>query len=64
MTKKTAGIFILVCGILVTGLEIILTAANLVGGNGLGDDLFAALSTLAVGAFLIVFGLQLRQEGK
>lgn len=51
MTKKTAGTFILVCGILVTGLEIILTAANLVGGNGLGDDLFAALSTLAVGHF-------------
>ena len=64
MSKKIAGMFILVCGIIVLGLELILTAANLVGGKGLGDDIFSVLGTLAVGAFLIVFGIQLRKEDK
>lgn len=64
MKKKTVGTFILVCGILVVGLEIVLTAANLVEGKGLGDDIFSVLSTLAIGAFLLVFGLMLRKEGK
>ena len=64
MKKKTVGTFILVCGILVAGLEVILTAANLVGGKGLGDDIFSVLGTLVVGAFLIVFGIQLRKEDK
>ena len=64
MKKKTIGTFILVCGILVVGLELILTAANLVGGKGLGDDLFSLLSTFAIGAFLIVFGIQLRKADK
>lgn len=62
MKKKTVGTFILVCGILVLGLEVILTAANLVGGKGLGDDLVSVLSALAVGAFLLLFGLKLRKE--
>ena len=64
MSKKIVGMFILVCGIIVLGLELILTAANLVGGKGLGDDIFSVLGTRVVGAFLIVFGIQLRKEDK
>ena len=64
MSKKIVGMFILVCGIIVLGLELILTAANLVGGKGLGDDIFSVLGTLVVGAFLIVFGIKLRKEDK
>ena len=64
MSKKIVGMFILVCGIIVLGLELILTAANLVGGKGLGDDIFSVLGTLVVGVFLIVFGIQLRKEDK
>ena len=63
MKKKAVGTFILVCGIIVLGLEIILTAANLVGGKGLGDDLMTVLSALAIGAFLVIYGLKLRNDG-
>lgn len=64
MNKKIAGTFILVCGVIVLGLEIILTVMALVNGQGLSEGITGILSTLLIGIFLIVFGLMLRKEGK
>ena len=64
MNKKIAGIFILVCGVIVLGLDIIFTVMALVNGQGLGDGVESILTTLLIGIFLIWFGLKLKKEGK
>lgn len=64
MNKKIIGIFILICGVIVLGLELILTAVALVKGQGLSEGATSFLTTLCTGIFLIWFGLYLRKAEK
>ena len=61
--KKIAGIFILVCGIIVLGLSVVFLVMDLTGSATVqGDGIFSQLADILIGVFLVYFGWSLTKK--
>ena len=61
--KKIAGIFILVCGVIVLGLSVVFLVMDLTGSATVqGDGIFSQLGEILTGVFLVYFGWSLTKK--
>ena len=61
--KKIAGIFILVCGIIVLGLSVVFLVMDLTGASTVQNGgIFSQLGDLLIGVFLVYFGWSLTKK--
>ena len=61
--KKIAGIFILVCGIIVLGLSVVFLVMDLTGAATVQNGgIFSQLGDLLIGVFLVYFGWSLTKK--
>ena len=61
--KKIAGIFILVCGIIVLGLSVVFLVMDLTGAATVqGDGIMGQIADLLIGVFLVYFGWSLTKK--
>lgn len=61
--KKIAGIFILVCGIIVLGLSVVFLVMDLTGAATVQNgEIFSRLADILIGVFLVYFGWSLTKK--
>ena len=61
--KKIAGIFILVCGIIVLGLSVVFLVMDLTGAATVQNGgIFSRLADILIGVFLVYFGWSLTKK--
>ena len=61
--KKIAGIFILVCGIIVLGLSVVFLVMDLTGAATVQNGgIFSRLADILIGVFLVYFGWSLTKD--
>ena len=61
--KKIAGIFILVCGIIVLGLSVVFLVMDLTGAATVQNGgIFSQLGEILTGVFLVYFGWSLTKK--
>ena len=61
--KKIAGIFILVCGIIVLALSVVFLVMDLTGAATVQNGgIFSRLADILIGVFLVYFGWSLTKN--
>ena len=61
--KKIAGIFILVCGIIVLALSVVFLVMDLTGAATVQNGgIFSRLADILIGVFLVYFGWSLTKK--
>lgn len=61
--KKIAGIFILVCGIIVLGLSVVFLVMDLTGASTVQNGgILSQLGEILTGVFLVYFGWSLTKK--
>ena len=61
--KKIAGIFILVCGIIVLGLSVVFLVMDLTGASTVQNGgILSQLGDILIGVFLVYFGWSLTKK--
>ena len=61
--KKIAGIFILVCGVIVLALSVVFLVLDLTGASTVQNGgIFSQLGDLLIGVFLVYFGWSLTKK--
>ena len=61
--KKIAGIFILVCGVIVLGLSVVFLVMDLTGAATVQNGgIFSRLADILIGVFLVYFGWSLTKK--
>ena len=61
--KKIAGIFILVCGVIVLGLGVVFLVMDLTGAATVQNGgIFSRLADILIGVFLVYFGWSLTKK--
>ena len=61
--KKIAGIFILVCGVIVLGLGVVFLVLDLTGASTVQNGgILSQLADILIGVFLVYFGWSLTKN--
>lgn len=61
--KKIAGIFILVCGVIVLALSVVFLVMDLTGAATVQNGgIFSRLADILIGVFLVYFGWSLTKK--
>ena len=61
--KKIAGIFILVCGVIVLALSVVFLVMDLTGAStAQNGGIFSRLADILIGVFLVYFGWSLTKK--
>lgn len=61
--KKIAGIFILVCGVIVLALSVVFLVMDLTGAStAQNGGIFSQLADILIGVFLVYFGWSLTKK--
>lgn len=61
--KKIAGIFILICGVIVLGLGVVFLVMDLTGASAVQNGgILSQLADILIGVFLVYFGWSLTKN--